>query len=526
MKKIILVFIIFSITYANSQEQVGGFNLELKNPNFIQKSFSVYNNYTKNTATFLFEDKRIYAYLLNEKLTIKKQLVLIDLKKRYNVLVGKMYDSNNNYKLIIANKEKNKFALIKFKFYLNETSVIEEELDAKNLLFLQSVNKGDTSHLFFLEKKTSNIISKNYFINGKNTASTFNVGKETFLINDKKEISLKKLLADYKKPDHRKIKNIEYELTKITENPYKNNVIEKVFSYDIKQNQLIPTSIELTSRYNKLYVKNNEIIITLDKNRFYTQILSLNLNNCSYIFEKIKKPLFNKKKMFKKSNSFIYDDNIFLISASKDSLISSIYSLKDKREIKRIEVGKNQPITFKNSSIIQEGGAFKKHRNFEQTNKFLRKVSESNIGIGVFKNKNGYEITIGSEKLALKGSSTILMLFSMNPANFTTDLSSSESFSSPNSNSFFNYLITKSIRIHCLFDKDFNHIKGEIEDNIYDKIAEFIKIDKNENVDDIYQNDSEYLKHPKAINLFKRNNEMILGFYLPIKKEYAFYKFN
>ncbi|CAL2102503.1 conserved protein of unknown function [Tenacibaculum sp. 190130A14a] len=531
MKKIVVTLIFFWLSCANSQEKIGEFYLEENGSKYhIKKSFSIFNNYNNSIATFLLEKKTIHAHLLNKNFDYQKDLALQDIKKKYSVLVSKLYNKQNNYTLILSNKEKDKFAMVKFDFKSNKVEFIEDVLKVKKLIFLQSVNKGDTSHLLFLDEKTSNIISKNFTFTNKTTTTVFHLEKEEFLINAERKISLKKLLADYKKANHREVKNIEYELTKINENPYKTQIVENTFfegaAYSTERTQLSPTSMELTSRFNKLYIKNNDVILTLDKNRFYTQILTLNLANGSYTFEKVKKPLFEEQHMYKRSNSFIYNNNLFLVTASKNKLICAIHNLKNKQKIKRIEANINEPINFKNSSIVQEGGAFKNNRNFEETNKFLRKISESNIGIGVIKHHNTYEVVIGAQKQAMKGSSTALIFFQMGLMGFSPNILNIESFSSPNSTSFFNYLTTKSIKIHCLFDENFNHKEGVVKRNVYDEIADFVKSTKDKNTDGIYHNYDNDFKKPKAINIFKIENKTVLGAYLPKTKKYTFYKFD
>ncbi len=526
MNKIISLFILLNLTYANSQEKIGEFTNELKTSKRpIQQCFSVFNNYNNNVSTFLLENKIIYAYLLGEKLNIKTKLILKDLKQKYNVLIGKLYDNEDNYMLVLSNNKRTKFATVKFSFNTNQVLFTEDQFSMKNLRFLQSVNKGNTTHLLLLDEKTSSIISRKYTTDNKITSTIFNFENEKFLINDKKKVPLKKLLTDYTKPNHREIKNIIYELTKINENPYENEIVNKTFSTTTSRNQVNPTSIELTSRLNKLYINKNNIIITLDKNRFYTQILTLNLENGFHSFDSMKKPLFNINNMYKRSNSFIHNNVIFLVASSKNILTLSIYDFKSKKLLKEITTKENEVIKFKNSPIIQEGGAFKKYRDLEKTTKFLRKISESNIGIGAVKNEEGYEIIIGSVKQSVKGSTTILTILSMGLGGMSPSLFGIDNFSRTNFNSFTSYLTTKSVRIHSLLDNNFNHKTGEIKDNLYDKIADFIKPQKANENGGIYEIDSKK-ETTQAFDVFKINNATILGLYLPITKKYSFYKFN
>ena len=526
MKKIVFGLIMMNLIYTYSQKQVGSFNFEIKSSSkSIQKSFSIFNKYNSNTSTFLFENKAIYAYLLNENFNLKKQLTFEIKKHKYNVFIGKTYDKKDNYTLILSNSKRTKFAIIKFLFDTNKVLLIEDSFDTKNLRFLQSVNKGDKAHLLFLDEKTSNIVSRNYSINKETTSTFFDFKNEKFFITDKKKTSLKQLLTDYTKPNHSEIKNIVYELTKINDSPYKNEFVYKSFSTTTKRSQVPPTSIELSSRLNKLYINESDIIITLDKNRFYTQILTLNLEHGTYTFQKIKKPLFNVSSMNKRSNSFIHNNLFFLITASKDVLNFSIYNLENKNLLKEFITTSSDSIKFKNSPIIQEGGAFKEYRSLEQTKQFLRKVSQSNIGIGVTNNKDGYEIVIGCEKQTVKGINTISTILSMGLAGFSPNLIDTSNFSQTDFNSFTNYLTTKSVRIHCLFDENFNHKAGRIQENIYDRITNFIKPKLITEKDGIYEVSSQNTEVPQAIDIFKTNNSTILGFYLPLTKKYSFYTF-
>ncbi|CAM1356585.1 hypothetical protein [Tenacibaculum halocynthiae] len=527
MKKIISLLILISLNYVYSQEKVGGFKTDLKNfAKPIKKSFSIFNNYNENISTFLIGHKTIYSYLLNKNFKVKQKLTLKNIKRNYSVFIGKIYDEYNNYTLIFSNNKRNKFALIKFSFSTKETVLIEDKFNTKGFRFLQSVNKGNTSHLLFLDEKSSNIVSRNYSINGKKTSTLFNFEKERFLINQAKKTSLKKLLIDYTNPNYREVKNIGYELTKINDTPYKNKTVDKFFSTTTKRSQIPPTSLELTSRINKIYVNQDNVIITLDKNRFYTQILTLNLNDGNYSLEKIKKPLFNKSNMYKRSNSFIYNHFIFIVTSTKDALVFSIHNLKNKKLLKKIIVKSNEIIKFKNSPILQEGGAFKKYRNLEKTSGFLRKISESNIGIGVVKNNDGYEIVIGSEKQFVKGSSTISIILAMGLTGVHANRLYTDGFSRTNLNSFTNYLTTKSVRIHCLFDNNFNNKAGEIEVNLYDKITNFIKPKLTNDNDGIYSMNSEKTKVLQTFDVFKISDTTIVGLYFPYRNKYSFYKFN
>ncbi|OSY88815.1 hypothetical protein WH52_03875 [Tenacibaculum holothuriorum] len=518
MKKILLVLILFNFAQANSQEKIGEFNHKSKTSNNdIIRSTSIFNYKNNNIATFILKGENIYGYLLNSNFQFIKKINIKNINPKYNILIGSFYDKNDSYNLILSNKIKNKFIFITFSFNSNNTVTRFHNLKNNNLVFLQSVSKSNICYLLFLNKKNSNIISKSYNSSGEKSTRVFDFHKTNFLINETKRVSLKKLITDFTKPNNNKIKNLEYELTKINETTQKNSVDEKpFFNNSIQKSYTPPHSIEITSRFSKLYVRDNTTIITLDKNRFYTQILKLNLDKGDYTFEKIKKPLFKEKSIRKRSNSFIHEDKIFLITATKKKLNCSIHNLHTLKKIKEIKANYNSPISFKNSLITQEGGAFKKHREFDNTSKFLRKVSESNIGIGVIKNNTEYEMIIGSEKLAEDGYNMVFDAISLGLGIYTNSLSYG---------SFSSYLTTKSVKFHSLFDENLNHKKGKIKKNIYDNIIVFIKLDKQQNIDDVYYSQIEDLNQPKGINIFKLNNNIVLGYYHPKTQKYLFHKF-
>ena len=143
--------------------------------------------------------------------------------------------------------------------------------------------------------------------------------------------------------------------------------------------------------------------------------------------------------------------------------------------LKEIVLHKDDSITFKNTPIIQEGPAFIAGtitREMEATSKFLRKVSAGDIGIAAYRNDGNYRITLGSKKEIRSGGGAMMPLggfgampmASFGPANVTFN---------PTFYAYGNYTSTKTVRIDCLFNEDFNHIAGEVPENILDKVKAF-----------------------------------------------------
>ncbi|CAL2090659.1 hypothetical protein [Tenacibaculum sp. 190524A05c] len=525
MRKKVFTFLLVSIHFfSSSQEEIGSFINTLKNNDAnILESFSVFNKKTKNIGTFLIEKKRIYGFLLDQNFNLKTKLLLDEKNKKYSLVLGKMYDSNNNFKIILSDKNKSKFAIITFNFSNGQTSLLEDTFSAKKLIFLQSISRDNKVHLLFLDRNSYNIVSRNYKSNGSSDSFNFDFSNEKFLITKDKEISLKKLIPDYSNPEHREIKNIAFELTKVSEESYDTNLEYGFLSTTHKRKQTSPISIETASKLSKLYIRKNDVVITFDKNKFYTQILYLDLNTGKYKYEKIEKPLFESKKSDKTSNSFIIDHFLLLITSTKKRLVFNIYNLKNKALIKQFNIKNKEPIQFSNTPIIQKGGDFKQYRELEKTKQFLRKISSSKIGISAFRNTTGYEITIGGRKLVTSGT-FVAGVIGGGLMGAAWGISASPIYSSTNTSSFGAYLKNKSVHIKCLFDNNFNHLRGNIEKNIYDKIQDYNFSKRSPRDEDIYEN-NQAIRKQEAINVFNIGNETILGFYSSNFKAYYFYKF-
>jgi len=185
-------------------------------------------------------------------------------------------------------------------------------------------------------------------------------------------------------------------------------------------------------------------------------------------------------------------------------MLFSVTSLDGKKELKNILINKDEEINFKNTPIIQEGGTYKSYRELDKTSKFLRRLGRENIGIAVTKSKNDYIVTIGA-KVDIPSGGMMMSGFGMPLATagaFTVTFN-------PTSFAYSSYSGTKATRIKCLFDYDFNHIDGNIPENVFDRI----------------RNMSDEIKNKDAETVFKLNNHYVWGFYDKKTDKYILYQF-
>lgn len=195
-----------------------------------------------------------------------------------------------------------------------------------------------------------------------------------------------------------------------------------------------------------------------------------------------------------------------------------VFNVKDfetKKMLKEIKLNKEDSITFKNTSIVQEGGGFGlnisgdvRTRELEKTSKFLRKVSRSNAGIAVFKTNGIYQIVLGGH---IEASSGGVGMMPMAGGGFG-GMAGGQSFTifSPIFGSYGGYSSSKSTVINCLFNDKFEHVKGKLPENIFDKI-------------DAYDTEKGDLK---LKTVFKHNEKFYLGHFDKKTKHYRLIGFD
>ena len=257
-----------------------------------------------------------------------------------------------------------------------------------------------------------------------------------------------------------------------------------------------PNSIEATSDASKLYTRDASFLISLDKNKRATYLIEISVPNLTAQFTEVKKPALTEETIYAKSNSFVYDDKLFQIVGSNAEMKFSVKALPNLTILKDITLLKEDDISFKNTPIIQEGGVYKKDRvrEMEKTSKFLRKISADKIGIAVKPTNEGYQITMGGTKKLNAGGGAPMMMPGFGAAVPVGAIGGAVSISfNPIFYAYNSYTTTKSTRIESLFDANFQHVAGEIQDNAFDKIQQYADDQRNAKVETVLRYKNGYL---------------------------------
>lgn len=493
IKKIALsLFLCYSL-FSFTQEELAAFKLGMKKSNaFVKDAIPVVNESNGDIALFLADTKNVYGYLFDHNFRIIDSLQLVNKNRKFSSIVGHSIVNEKEFGLYLTSNFEDEFALVNFSFENDSTFIKEIDLDLKNEIFIQTLNVNHKLYILSVIKKSS-------ILNIYSIPSDGIVEKYTVDFSDTKFINYKDKEATL------------YELLMANASILKGGAIistSKQTADVVKIKNDILNPIDIASSLSKLYVQGDKLIITFDEHAGLTQLLSIDLNSFQKKVHRVKKPLFDTDSKKKKSNSFIYDDTIFMITATKEDLVFAVNDLSTGEIIASYTANKKDTIDFKNSPIIQVGGTYKKYREFEETQKFFRKIYDGDVGISVYKPKDHYQVLLGG-KVEYKASGggmgfggPNVLLATFGPVVIYYNVTAL---------AYFYHSHTKSTYIQSLLDKDFKHIEATFPEHAYDKIKNF-KEEKDPS--------------PDAKTVFKYNDFYILGNYIPWPyQEYRLRKF-
>ena len=428
-------------------------------------------------AIVIIERNKVIAYLFDADFNKKASLETDNLKNKFNEVIGYSID-DLKYDVLYSNTLKDKFAILSIDFAARTMTTSEVKIDRNDAIYVDAVGYKNNLYLF----TTGDHLKLK--IHAYDRQQNFKVVK-TFNLDEVKD---KSLLIQSKN----KVGTFRLAVAQTSG-------VKKI-------NQHTPNAIDDTSSPSKLYQLDNQVYLTLDGEDSGTSLYDIDLETFSVNFKTFSYPK-GKLGDFKKYNSFLYDDMLFQIASSKDEMSFIIKTLSGEL-IKEFYVHKDQPITFKNSGFIQEGTAipFIAKRELEETKKYLRKITNGDLGITVLKNKGFYYVTLGGFDIISKSKYPTPMM-SM-PMTTTTFAGTQMAYNSVNL-SYGSYTSTKSVYFDAIFDLNFNHMEGEFETNVFDKIKSY----------------QDALKHHTAEDVFYYNKNVFLG-YMDLKEsEYNLIKF-
>jgi len=478
MLKKLLFALIFSLalnTYA--QEEIITFKNDLKTSSSdIKEVIPIVNKKNNDLSIFFLDSKKIYGYLFDNNFKNTQQLALDFKGKQFEKLIGNSITDTNDYSMYFSNEKYSKFSSVNFSYKKNTATVIELELELKKEKFIETINYNNKFNLLTLSDKEP-ILNIYVFDDDANFKKhQINFTGITFYNKKSKEVTL-------------------------------NELLEKTIK--IKENDL--NSIDISSELSKLYVNDKELIFSFDHNKDTTQLVLIDLKTYEKQVRKLSKPFNDIVSKQKKSNSYINDQRLFTIVASKDQFTFACQDLTTGVLINKYAFTgeKNDSIKFKNSSIVQMGTVYKNYRELEQTKKFLQKINYGNVGISLFKMGDNYQIFLGGQHEYKATSGGMGMIRTPTGVQITGGTIGLQHFN-PVINAFNLYSNTKTTYIKSLFNSNFEHVNVDMQRNAFDKIKSF---------------EENKLKSKDLKTVFKYKDYYILGNYILETNQYRLRQF-
>lgn len=508
-RNLFILLLFLTLTFSFSQERIGSFKNDLKiSSSFIKEIIPIANSKNNDVAVFIADAKNVYGYKLNDTFEVSSKITSEEKRRKYKTLLGYSIPDDDNYKIFLTNKAKKKFLIVDFYFTKNKTITKEFTLDDSAEEIIQTISLDNKFYLITTKLFENQNFNRSISLNTSFSDDIINIytfDEKNNLI--KKEIDLAKHHFTTKKGRRIRVRSLLLSTT------FGNNTISKIDTD-------IYNTIEITAKTSKLYIKNKNLIFSFDEDKDLTQVLKINLNDYTVTKDTYPKKLSKAKA----SNSFILDDNIFIASGNKEELYIEVLDRTSKKKLKTFSIYEDKEITIKNSPIIQRGGAYANYRELKTTKQFLRKITADKFGLSVLKVKDTYELSIGGYSQQARGGGMMMGGFGGIPIG---GIGGASLFFNPTMFAYNASSGTKSTQIDCLFDLNFEHLEGEISENTFDKIDDFLdrnntfsqKNIQNKNKGNFKEDDNDITE------VFKQNNQTVLGSYDKNSKTYYFYKF-
>lgn len=476
MKITFLIIFLLSFGTASSQDLVKQVSVELKSRTDV---FQIVEE-DKKQVTLFFSDKRdVKMIRFNEQFDILDSLSTIRPSKDFDNVIGHSIDGDNYYTYWPHFKEKRIESLC-FNFSSKKITSSSIPIDLGKEKLFKRITVNNVFYLLTIVKGTS--ILNCYVLNkGQLEKKTIDLTLKVFYNSENKKTVLWEILNQET--------NFESELS-----------VQDIFDET-------PPSLVLSANKRKVYPIENNLIFTFDTNKNYTQFLILNLTDFSVSQKLFTQPYFEETEFnTPESNSFLIDDQLIQLKSNPSRMQISIKNVNDGSEIKSLEVLLDREIEFKNSEIIQENLSVKNTRVLDQSNQLIRKLTYLNPSVSCYEENGIYYLTLGGVSMVQNNNAVAFgaMIGGLSGALIGALISPSYSVSNLRS-----YQDRKVVYINCLFDQQFNHVKGNVTELPFDTLRKFDQMNK-------WLSDK---------TIFKINANLYLGAYSVSEKKYSFYKF-
>ncbi len=485
-----VLLIFWSCVNVFSQDVLFEKNIKLKSGIAKSREVLPVTNGENGCVLFLLDHQEISSIVINEQFLMTDSFAIGRAEVPYKNLLGYSKESSN-YHLFFSNKKKNEF-------------------------FIQTINpvkKQSTSKLFELKLKKEKMLKAFSYL-------------DNFYVLTIKKMSSILALYQFEGNQMTIRKEFDFSEHKFSYGTYPdmysaffdnfNTLAFKPSAAIIDPN--VPISVETAAESSKIYYFNEAVHLTLDHNSRNTILISIHLKSFDHIIKYIDKPQLSCGTYSTTlSNSFLSNETIFQIKACKSELAIQATKVETGEQIMHYTVHKDEAIDFKNSPVLVSGGGLffgGGETEIDKTKQILKHLIRGKLGISAYRSPDKITLTLGGYYYLPNSAAGMGMTY--NPG-FTVSTPGGPvtvpgSYShNPTMFGYGNYSNSISTRFNALLNTStFEHMKGEITKNGFDKIKEF-------------EDAQPAILYAKTI--FKIENRYILGYYDKNKKTYSLLAF-
>ena len=338
--------------------------------NRLTANYVVENNKNSSSLLVLRTKESSLAVRLDSENKILDSLRIENSNRDYENLFAKTYDGNIA-QLYWVDDTKKEFLRQTIDFNSKESDFATIfKTSFKNQINIVEFSNNDIYYYVTLDKKT-NIIHFHEFKNdGTYTDRQVDFSNEKFLSSDYKQLKFLDVVTQYKGVD---------------------GTSNFTFEYIIPEQV---TAITFAASKRKAYLQNNTLVFTLDTNLNATDLIYFNLDDLSYTRKSINQPILTYTYRMK-SNSFLFEDHLYQFKLNDDSFILTV---KDNENNLKTSLGtmNDEDISYAIGKVKSQGVNKTEYKEFESTNKFMRKFRNMKGGLTVYNYKDAKLLTIGA----------------------------------------------------------------------------------------------------------------------------------
>lgn len=396
--------------------------------------FIVENDENNDKAVFQVYRNFYYSVLYDTNWEKKGSVFAYDLPNRFNAIIGCTIE-NNTYHLIFNTSNGRSYGITSFNFTKESATSFQSDFKLQQQKFLGTTQINNVCHLYSADQNDPKINVFAFSANNLNAPESSEIPI--------KNLNLSKLDNNKKVP----FKEL-----------FKGEIVSIAPS--------LPVSIEEAGHPIKVYnTENGKVSITSTALKDFSYIIEVDLIKKEANAQRFENQFVSKKSMTKKATCFLFEDQLWQFQVSTEGYLISTRNIKTREKLYELKQLKDLPITSINTPIIQIKGSLDNTRELETTKQFVRKMSQSNVGISVYRNKDVIEVTYGSYIETETGPIFIPIVAG----------SFIEGFMLGALSSFASYSTTKSVQVTSIFNANLEQLQGEVPKNIFDTIDEFSK---------------------------------------------------